>query len=161
MFEHIWLDSILILALILLTVVSILVIRSRLLRLWHKVSRLEISFHSAFEACISTFLKYEASLKPYDPSHYLERLSAVEHKHLRNLKLDQRQSVHRAIQSLIVAVDESDIAVYTTLKDQFDLLQHARLKYNSAVLQYNHVIRAIPVRFLANWLGLPPKEYFG
>ncbi|MGM0435554.1 MAG: LemA family protein [Bacillota bacterium] len=161
MSDYLWLDSILILVLVFLIVLSILVMRNRLLKLWHTVSRLEVSFHSTFEQCIATFIKYEGALEPYDPGHFLSRLKSAEDKHLRNLDLDEKQSLHRAVQTLIVAVDESDVSVYTTLRDSFDALQHARLKYNSAVLHYNHLIRAFPIRFLANRIGLSPKDYFG
>jgi hypothetical protein len=120
-----------------------------------------VSFHLTFEQCIQTFVKYESSLAPYDPGNYVERLKRVEGKHLRTVDLDRKRSTHRAIQSLIVAVDEADVSVYNTLKDCFDALQHARLKYNSAIIHYNHVILAFPIRFLTNRLALSPKKYFG
>jgi len=161
MSDYLWLDSILILVLAFLIVLSILFLRKRLLKLWHTVSRLEVAFHAAFEHCISTFIKYESALAPYDPGRFLNRLKTAEDKHLRNMALDEKQSLHRAVQTLIVAVDESDVSVYTTLKESFDALQHARLKYNSAVLHYNHLIRAFPIRFLAKRIGLSQKDYFG
>ncbi|MFW5894961.1 MAG: LemA family protein [Bacillota bacterium] len=161
MFVNIWLDSVLIVILVTLILLSILLIRRKLFKLWHKASRLEVAFYNSLKACMHHYLRYEKTLSPYDPGGQLARLRNFENKNLRSLPLETRQALHRSIQTLFVSLDETEISGYLSFKEVFDAVQNKRLKYNSAVLSYNHVVQGFPIRFLANRFGFETKEYFG
>lgn len=161
MLPNIWLDSILIILIIVIIVITILLIRRKLFKLWHTASRLEVSFHNTLKACVRLYLRYEDTIKPFDPGGQLKRLKKYQNTPMRNLGLEERQAIHRILQTLYVSIDETEVSGYPTLKSMFDSLQNERLKYNSAVLYYNHVVMAFPVRYLANRFGFHTKEYFG
>ncbi|MFW5913541.1 MAG: LemA family protein [Bacillota bacterium] len=161
MFVNIWLDSILIVILIAMIVLAIVLIRRRLIKLWHEASRLEVAFHNSLKACMRLYIRYEDTLRPFDPGGQLDRLKKYEDTNLRELPLDARQALHRSIQTIFVSLDETEVSGFPTFKEMFDTVQKKRLKYNSAVLYYNHTIQGFPIRFLANRFGFQTKEYFG
>lgn len=161
MFVNIWLDSILIVILIACIVLSVILIRRKLIKLWHEASRLEVSFHNSLKACMRHYLRYEETLRPFDPGGQLERIRQYASENLRELPLETRQALHRSIQTIFVSLDETEVSGFPTFKEMFDTVQQNRLKYNSVVLYYNHIIQGFPVRFLANRFGFKTKEYFG
>ena len=161
MLQNIWLDSILIIVFIVLFVLAILLIRRKLFKLWHKVTRLEVTFHNTLKACVRLYLRYEDTIRPFDPGGQLERLRKYDGRNMRGLELEKRQAIHRSLQTLFVSLDETEVSGYPTLKSMFDTLQNKRLRYNSAVLYYNHLVMTFPIRYLANRFGFRTKEYFG
>ena len=161
MITNIWLDFVLILLFIILLALAVFLIRRKLFKLWTKASRLEVSFHNSMKDCLRLFLRYEKTIRPFDPGGHLERLKMYEAISLRTLPLEERQRIHRAIETLFVSLDETELTGYPTLKNMFDSLQSNRLRYNSCVLYYNHLVMVFPIRYFANRFGFRTKEYFG
>jgi len=156
-----WIDILVIVLLLIAGLVLLLNRRNRMLKLWSEVARLELNFHKALFETASAYAKNASLFSHYDDYDYLNRIDRVTKSSFRTLSLEERQAVFKALKTLYVSLEESDEEAAPELKRRFETLQTLRLKYNSKILQYNHFIRAFPMRLIAGRIGFEEKTYFG
>jgi len=135
--------------------------RNKMLKLWSEVSRLELAFHKSLFETAYDFSQHADLFDHFDDLEYQRDLTKDTSSKIRNLSLEERRAVYKALQTLYVSMDEDTLASQTALKKQFEDLQTTRLQYNSKVLYYNHFIHSFPMRYLRKKMGFEDKEYFG
>jgi len=132
-----------------------------MLTLWQEVSRLELIFHQQLFEILKLYLAHEHVISNYDKETELNTLKRYKNPKLRTLKLEERQAIFKAIQSIYVSLDPETHPATITLKEGFEIVQNCRLRYNSKVLYYNHFIHVFPTKILAKRMNFLDKEYFG
>lgn len=154
-------NNIVLLIIVALIVIAIFVLRNKLYKLWHEVSRLELIFHKNLIETFHIYQNHNDLLKAIPVYKSLQAFEPKKHKKFRQLKLADRQKLFKNLQKIYAEIYTIEDAKYRPLKKQFETLQECRLKYNSKVLLYNQRIHTFPLKIIAKRMNFFPKEYFG
>lgn len=154
-------NNIVLLIIIALIIVAIFVLRGKLFKLWHQVSRLELIFHKNLIETFHMYQKNSTLLESIPVYKSLQAFTPKNNKKFRQLKLADRQKLFKNLQKIYAEIYTLEDDTYKPLKKQFETLQECRLKYNSKVLLYNQRIHTFPLKIIAKRMNFFPKEYFG